>query len=132
MGWRPGRAIAGLATFLVIANAALAESARKGRWRKHFLISAIALAAANILDAHSSLGRYEANPLVRNSQGQFSAGAGFAIKSAGTAGMLLLEVQLMRKKPGLELGKPCALVNFASAGALGAAAIANHRAGRGP
>ena len=43
------------------------EQNSRSRWRKAWIASWVAFAAANILDARSSQGKYEANPLLRNS-----------------------------------------------------------------
>ena len=50
--------------------------ASKRRWKKAWIASWVAFAAVNLLDAHSSASRRELNPLLRNSDGTFSARKG--------------------------------------------------------
>ncbi|MGA2326206.1 MAG: hypothetical protein ABSH05_07950 [Bryobacteraceae bacterium] len=102
-----------------------AEPVRKKNWKKQWVISAVALAAANIFDAHSSMGRMETNPLLRNSQGQFNGARGVAFKSAAAGGMLVVQSVLARRNP--EMYKTGTVVNFVAAGALGVTAARNSR-----
>jgi hypothetical protein len=94
-------------------------------WKKVWKVSMAALAAANVLDARSSVGHYESNPLLSNGQGRFSAGRGIAVKSAASGGMLLVQVLLLKRKPEQRLEKPAAIVNFAAAAAVGVTAYRN-------
>jgi hypothetical protein len=89
-----------------------------------------ALVAANVLDARSSMGGYETNPLLRDTQGRFSPGRTVMIKSAASGGMLLLQLLLHKKMPEQELEKPCAVVNFAAAAVVGATAFRNAKIAR--
>jgi len=93
------------------------------RW---WVVSVAALVAVNVLDAHSSWGRVEVNPMLRSRDGRFG-GRAVAIKGGVTAGMVVIEALAMRRRPGVASG--CALVNFGAAGALGAAAAHNYRLG---
>ncbi len=83
------------------------------------------LAAANIFDAHSSIGRMEANPLLQNSQGQFSGARGVAFKSVAAGGMLAVQAIFARRNP--EIYKTGTAVNFVAAGTLGVTAVWNSR-----
>jgi len=81
------------------------------------------LVAANFLDAGSSIGRYEANPLLRNSQGQFSGPRAVMYKSAAVGGMIGLQLLCARRQSdSYSIGT---IVNVAAAGALTATAIRN-------
>lgn len=83
------------------------------------------LAAANVMDARSSVGRYETNPLLQNGQGRFSVGRGIAVKSAASGGMILVQLLLQKRMPEQRLEKQAAIVNFAAAAAVGATAYKN-------
>lgn len=108
-----------------LSGEAAAQEPAKRPWRKVWVVSAVALAAATAFDASSSAGRFEANPLLRNSRGEFSASKGIAIKSLITGGTLAVQALLMRKRPDAGLEKACALVNFAAAGAVTGIAVRN-------
>ena len=109
------------------ASTAPGQELERPRWNKKWIVSAVALVAANVLDAHSSLGRMEANPLMRDAQGRFSAGRAVAMKTAATGGMLVLQAYVLRRRPDLKLEGSCTVLNFASAGALAGAAARNLR-----
>lgn len=76
----------------------------------------VALTAANILDARSSMGKQESNPLLRSSQGTFDGTRGFLIKSASVGSVMALESYMVHKNPNA--AKSSAILNFISAGAL--------------
>jgi hypothetical protein len=94
-------------------------------WRKVWTASVAALAAVNVMDARSSVGRYETNPLLQDGQGRFSPGRAIAVKSAASGGILVLQALLMRRRPQEKLERPAALINFAAAAAVGAVAYRN-------
>jgi hypothetical protein len=100
-------------------------AAAKSPWKKIWAASAAALVAGAALDASSSAGRIEANPLLRDSRGQFSAAKGIAIKALVTGGVLGVQALVMRKRPEARIEKPAALVNFAVAAALAGIAARN-------
>ncbi len=108
---------------IALAAPCFSQASERPRSRKMWIVSAVALAAANILDARSSLGRPELNPLLRNAQGNFSVARSAALKSAAVGGSLALEALLIRSRP--ELARTSSLVNFVSAGAVTAVAIRN-------
>jgi hypothetical protein len=89
-------------------------------WKKAWIASVASLVTVNVLDARSSMGRYETNPLLQNSQGRFSVGRAIAVKSAASGGMILVQLLLKREKAST-------IVNFAAAGTLGATAYRNSR-----
>ncbi len=98
--------------------------ARRG-WKKIWTVSVAVLATANVMDARSSAGRFETNPLLQNGQGRYSAGRGIAVKSAASGGMILVQMLLQRRRPNQGLEKPAAIVNFAAAAVVGATAYRN-------
>jgi hypothetical protein len=99
---------------------------RRG-WKKVWTASVAALAAVNVMDARSSVGRYETNPLLRDGQGRFNTGRAIAVKSAASGGILLVQFLLMRRNPQERLEKPAAIINFAAAATVGAIAYRNTR-----
>ena len=101
------------------------EPARRSSWKTRWIISVAALAAASLCDAHSSMGRMELNPLLRNSQGQFSGGRAVAFKSVAAGGMVAVQTILGRRNP--EMFKTGTVVNFVAAGALGLTAVRNSK-----
>lgn len=94
---------------------------RRSVWWK---ASLAALATATVVDAHSSWGRMEANPLLRNSNGRFGM-QGIAFKAAIFGGVAGAQYLLTRKNPKAE--KYGAVTNFVLSGVLTGAAIANHQ-----
>jgi hypothetical protein len=100
-------------------------AAARSPWKKIWAASAAALVAGTAFDASSSAGRFETNPLLRNSQGRFSAGKGIAIKALVTGGILGVQALVMRKRPDARVEKPAALVNFAAAAAFTGIAVRN-------
>ncbi len=114
-----------LALVVVLAANSFAASPSSPRSKKVWILSAAILVAASFADAHTSLGRTEANPLLRNSQGNFNSSRALAFKSAAVGGSLALQICLTRSRP--ELRPTAAAVNFASAAALAAVAAHNTR-----
>lgn len=76
-----------------------------------------------MLDVHSSVGRREANPLLRGADGRFSVGRGVGIKLGVLAGLFAAQ----ELRPAREWN----WVNLGYAGASGAIAVRNYRL-RGP
>jgi hypothetical protein len=103
----------------------LAQETGRPSWKKRWLVSIVVLAAASALDSGASMGRYEANPLLRNAQGRFSPGRSALFKMSGTAGLVAFQALVCRKDP--EYYKASATVNLASAGAFGGMAIRSLR-----
>ena len=64
---------------------------KQKRWKKAWIASWIAFAAVNLLDAHSSAGKRELNPLLSNSEGRFSARKAAMIKSAVGGGFFAVQ-----------------------------------------
>jgi len=95
--------------------------------RRWWVAGVAALAVANAVDAHSSWGRLEANPMLRSRNGTFGARA-VALKGGFIAGLVAVEHLLIRRRPGIAGG--CIAGNFAAAGVIGAAAAYNYRVER--
>jgi hypothetical protein len=122
----------GLLALLIVSSCLLgaAEPQNAGSWKKRWAISIAAMAAASLLDAATSTGKIEQNPLLRNSQGQFCGGRAAAYKSAAAGGLVALELLFARKDPALY--KASTVVNFATAGAFTAMAWRNRSVPRAP
>ena len=108
------------------------DSFQRPAHRKLWWISVSALIAANILDGASSSGAYEANPLLRDSQGRFSLGKATAVKSSVWGTALLVEWLVIRKSPQKEFGRPIAAINFGAAGVVAGASLKNFQLGSKP
>ncbi len=114
-----------LTATLVSALAAGAEPENsKSFSKKAWWGSVAALATATALDAQSSWGRREANPLLPQQNGNFGAGA-LALKVALAGGGLLLQWRLLRHQQKLE--KELAIVNAGVAAGLTGVAVHNYR-----
>jgi len=96
------------------------------RWRNAWVVSAAALAAANVVDITSSRNLAELNPLLRNSQGRFDARKAALVKAGATGGLLLVQTILRRRAGDGSLDKAFTIVNGAAAGAVGATAVRNY------
>lgn len=97
-----------------------AKSRRSVWWKA----SIVALATSTSIDAGSSWGRLEANPILRNSDGRFGV-QGVALKAAIFGGVVGAQHLLLRNHPKQE--KYATLTNFVFSGVLSAAAISNLR-----
>lgn len=98
------------------------ESQKKDRrsklvWR----ISVAALLAGTAMDAATSMGKYESNPLLRSADGKFGM-KGIAIKG-GLAGLIVGPQIAFRDRR--ELRSKFAIINFLEAGFFGGLAIHN-------
>ena len=102
---------------LLACSIASAES----RWGKAYRWSVVAMAGATALDAASSYGRIEANPLLRGSRGRFGL-QGILLKGAMMTGAVVVQRRFGHGHP-----KATAISNFATAGAFGGVAIYNFR-----
>jgi hypothetical protein len=111
----------------VLAPQAVCEPGRRGGSKRLWIISVAALVAANLVDATSSMGQPELNPMLRNSRGQFSGGRALAFKSATSGGAVMVEALLMRRRRDVSLARACAIANFGSATALTAVGVRNTR-----
>jgi hypothetical protein len=124
--WSCRLAAHGLLVCLLVAGSAQACFGQTKRgWKKVWTVSVAVLGAVNVMDARSSAGGLETNPLLRNGQGRFSAGRAVAVKSAASGGMVLVQLLLLRRMPEQRLEKPAAIANFVAAAAVGATAYRN-------
>ena len=96
------------------------------RWKKAWIASWVAYAAVNLIDAHSSQGHAEANPLLRGSNGSFSGGKAAAVKGALGAGFFLWQHRMIRKNPERNYHKTFTFATAGAAGAMGAVAAHNY------
>ncbi|MFN7932696.1 MAG: hypothetical protein U0R19_05175 [Bryobacteraceae bacterium] len=101
-------------------------SRKRSVWWK---VSAVALAAATSVDAHSSWGRVEANPVLAGPNGRFGS-QGVALKTLITGGVLGAQYMMMKNHPKAE--RYGTWTNFVLAGALGSAAAYNYNLHRAP
>jgi hypothetical protein len=100
------------------------EPVPQGRtlWR----VSMLSLAAASAADMHSSWGKRELNPILRDSAGTFG-GQGALIKLALQGGLAGAEYLLTRRHPGSKTFRLLTVVNFGAATGLGAVAARNYQ-----
>ena len=96
------------------------------RWQKRWVASCVALAAVNVLDLHSSRGRWEGNPLLRDPTGRFSPGKAILVKGAVGGGFLAAQLWLVHRHPQRDYYKPFTMVNSFAAGGLAGVAIHNY------
>ena len=127
MGKQISRAAALTTLLLIILGSARPSSAASSKsWKKRWILTAVALTAAHVLDAHSSRGRLEANPLLRGPQQRFSMGKAVVVKSAAAGGLLLAQAILSRKLPRRRLYKPFTYMNLVAGGVTTATATRNY------
>jgi hypothetical protein len=91
---------------------------------KLWKLSAVALAVATSVDAHSSWGHMEVNPALRGPNGRFGMRS-FAIKGLITGGVLSAQYMMMRNHSKAE--RYAAVTNFALSGVFAGAAVYNYR-----
>jgi hypothetical protein len=97
------------------------ESARK--WKRHWAVSTVALVAASVLDASSSWGKNEANPVLQSGRHTFG-GRSAAIKLGITAVPILLQHLAARNND--ELYKSFTIANYGAASFFTGVAIRNY------
>jgi hypothetical protein len=97
---------------------------RSERRSRLWKVSLAVLAASTAVDAASSWGRLEANPLLRSADGRFGI-QGVSIKLGVLAGVAGAQYMLLRNHPKQE--KYGAFTNFAFSAAFSAAAISNYQ-----
>jgi hypothetical protein len=95
-------------------------------WKGIWIATWAAFVAVNILDAHSSAGRREANPLLRDADGVFSGRKAIVVKSAAGGGFLALQSWLAHKNPGENHYKTFAIATGAVTAGLGVVAARNY------
>jgi hypothetical protein len=99
--------------------------AGRKRWKRAWIASWAAYAAASVLDAKSSVGKMEGNPFLQNADGTFNSGRAAGIKAGAGGALLGMQLWMIHKKPEKNLYKGFTVVNSAAAGGLGAVAILN-------
>ena len=108
-----------LFVFMLFSFHAKAEEKKHGKaWR----VSAAVLGAVTIADVQSSVGRFEANPLLSSQNGRFST-RGVALKGLVVGGALGAQWLMLRKNP--KAAPYAAGINFAAAALTGAAVVHN-------
>lgn len=102
------------------------QTVAKTHWsRRLWQASLAAVAAGSVVDMTSSLGKHETNGLLANHQGVFSTqGIGLKLVMAGAA--VGTQQFLLHHHSSPRAYKTGALVNFAAAGAMTAAAVHNY------
>jgi hypothetical protein len=98
----------------------------RGRWRKAWIASVAAFAAANAFDLDSSAGKMELNPLLRGSDGRFSVGRAAAMKGGIGAGFVAFQGWMIHRNPEKNYYKHFTFANAAASGGLGALAVRNY------
>jgi hypothetical protein len=101
------------------------SSASTRRWKRAWIGSWVAFAAASILDMRSSAGKHEVNPLLRSADGGFNTQRAGILKGAIGGGFFLMQRRLLKKSDNPRLYKTFAITNYAAAGAYGAVAAHN-------
>ena len=99
---------------------------KQKRWKKAWIASWVAFAAVNLLDAHSSIGKRELNPLLSNSQGRFSARKAALIKSAVGGGFFAVQWWIARKNRDADYYRTFTIANSAMTAGLGTVAVHNY------
>lgn len=120
-------ALATLAASLSFAAGGLVQSApaEKPGHKNLWWASVAALATASVLDARSSWGRQELNPLLQGPNGRFNARS-VEIKSAIVGASVAFQWFALRHH-SQKLEKPLGFANLAAAGLTAGAAIHNLR-----
>ena len=110
----------------VLGNVQFCHAEPNRGWKKKWILATVALTAANVLDAYSSRGGNELNPLLRGPDGNFSARKAVVVKSAASGGLLLLQVILIKKMPDRNFYRPFAITTAATAGFTAVIATRNY------
>ncbi|MCW5980529.1 MAG: hypothetical protein KIT09_20790 [Bryobacteraceae bacterium] len=113
-----------LCGMLAAGNLAAQDGIKKKGRGKLWWASVAALVGASLVDAHSSWGRQELNPVLRGSNGQFGF-KGVAIKGGIAGGVIAAQSLLLQNNP--QASKSMAMANFGMAGVFGGVAMYNHR-----
>ena len=97
---------------------------REARWHKQWVMSLAPLVAAQTLDAASSYGMRELNPLLASANGGFGLKA-VAIKFATVGALMGVESMLVRTHP--KTAKMFTLLNWTAAGVTASFAVHNYQ-----
>jgi hypothetical protein len=90
--------------------------------QKAWKVSFAALAAGTTLDAASSYGRPELNPVLAGANGQFGV-KGIAIKGGITVGILIVERYILKRHPDME--RTLTMMNYSVGATYTSTAIRN-------
>ena len=123
---RPAAAYSSTATRYISTRTERPRPNSKRRWKKAWIASWVAFAAVNLLDAHSSVGRRELNPLLRDSNGAFSTRKAALLKSAVGGGFFAVQWWIARKNPHTNHYKAFAIATGSAATGLGVVAVRNY------
>jgi hypothetical protein len=116
-------ALATLAASLSFAGGLVQSAPPEKPGKKLWWASVAALAAASVLDARSSWGQHELNPLLQGPSGRFSASS-IEMKSAIVGAGVAFQWVLLRHHTQ-KLEKPLSFANLAAAGLTSGAAVHN-------
>ncbi len=97
--------------------------AGEARHKRFWLASVGAVLATAALDAHSTWGRPELNPVLRGASGRFDARS-LSVKVGIVGGFLLAQVPWTRRNPSRQ--KSLSIVNWGMASATGVLATHNY------
>jgi hypothetical protein len=100
------------------------ESGDYGKQLNLWKASAAALLTGNAMDATSSWGKYELNPVLSGSEGRFGKG-GALLKLGVAGGVVVVEYLVLRRRPSRSLARGLAWINFGDAAATSAVAGRN-------
>ncbi len=92
-------------------------------WKRRWVVSLAPLVGSQVLDAHSSWGHRELNPLLADANGGFGMKAA-GIKFGAVAAAAGVEYVLVKKYP--RAAKFFTIVNVASAGVTSSLAVHNY------
>jgi hypothetical protein len=109
--------------FVTSQHASERSSASNAKWRRQWAVSLAPLFASQALDAASSYGMLELNPLLASPDGRFGMKA-TTIKFGVIGALAASEYFLVRKYP--RSAKVFTIVNWTTAGATSALAVHNY------
>ncbi len=117
------------AAFIPPAATVIAFPTRAPAGKSLWGASVAALAAANVMDVHSSWGKHELNSTLSGSAGTFG-GRSALIKLGFQGGLVGLEYLITRGHPTGKLYRKLAFINFGATAAIGAVAAHNYTISR--
>ena len=120
------------ATYFSVSEQQLQQQRSRKKWKRVWIASWLAFAAVNVLDAHSSVGHPELNPLLRGHDGRFSTGKAALLKAAIGGGFFGLQLWMAKSNPGQNYYKSFSIATGAAAAGLGAIAVRNYGLGSPP
>ena len=112
--------------FETAAHPRRAPQQKRRRWKKAWIASLVAFAVVNAVDAHSSAGRRELNPLLRGADGRISMGRAIGLKSAIGGGLMAFQWAVAKRRKDKNSYKAFTIANTAATGGLAAVAAHNY------